>query len=319
MQLSLEVVDVALGSNQLILSVLQSGAGVVEVVSLEVMAAISPHQLITQLPDAHLQAGILLQKLSVALLDVLDDAIHGLHLTGALLQTEVQVSARCRDLLKQEAHVLGIACGKRPTRMVGRKLGVASGIHALTPHRVALVPNGEQGNGGVAKNRQMTLTELREGLVGSPLQSVIEVITPSRGKPSRHGRVGGVSRNVHMDLAAPQPELMVQAAAIRRKPRVTEAVQHVPEQGGKPGPVQPITTEPSVSSKGGIGVVIHLLKTKEKKSTFHPSNRDNKPKLQNKPRQQQTLTQILFPTDNDLAKLCWMRLVQNQEKHTIQK
>jgi hypothetical protein len=52
MQLSLEVVDVALGSNQLILSVLQSGVGVIEVISYEVMAAISPHQLITQLPDA---------------------------------------------------------------------------------------------------------------------------------------------------------------------------------------------------------------------------------------------------------------------------
>jgi hypothetical protein len=53
-QLGLEVVDVALGSNQLILSVLQSGMGVIEVVSLEVAAAISPHQLITQLLDAHL-------------------------------------------------------------------------------------------------------------------------------------------------------------------------------------------------------------------------------------------------------------------------
>jgi hypothetical protein len=69
------MVDVALGSNHLILSVLQSGMGVVEVISLEVAAAISPHQLITQLPDARLQAGILLQKLSVALLDVLDDAV----------------------------------------------------------------------------------------------------------------------------------------------------------------------------------------------------------------------------------------------------
>jgi hypothetical protein len=85
MQLSLEVVDVALGSKQLILSVLQSGAGVVEVISLEVAAAISPHQLITRLPDARLQAGVLLQKLSVALLDVLDDAVLGLHLIGALL------------------------------------------------------------------------------------------------------------------------------------------------------------------------------------------------------------------------------------------
>jgi hypothetical protein len=65
--------------------VLQSGTGVVEVISLEVAAAISPHQLITQLLDAHLQAGVLLQKLSVALLDVLDDAVLGLHLIGALL------------------------------------------------------------------------------------------------------------------------------------------------------------------------------------------------------------------------------------------
>jgi hypothetical protein len=46
MQLGLEVVDVALGGGQLILSILQSGVGVVEVVFLEITAAISPHQLI---------------------------------------------------------------------------------------------------------------------------------------------------------------------------------------------------------------------------------------------------------------------------------
>jgi hypothetical protein len=55
--------------------------GVIEVIGLEVTTAISPHQLIIQLPDARLQVGVLLQKLSVALLDVLDDAIPGLHLT----------------------------------------------------------------------------------------------------------------------------------------------------------------------------------------------------------------------------------------------
>jgi hypothetical protein len=87
--------------------------------------------------------------------------------------------------------------------MVGRKLGVTDGGHALTPYCVALILNGEQGNDGVTKNWQVALTELHEGLVGSPLQSVVEVITPSRGKPSHHGRVGGVSQNVHMDLAAP--------------------------------------------------------------------------------------------------------------------
>jgi hypothetical protein len=142
-QLSLEVVDVALGSNQLILSVLQSVTGVIEVVSLEVTTAISPHQLIIQLIDVRLQAGVLLQKLSVALLDVLYDVVLGLHLIGALLQTEVQVSTHCCDLLKQGTHVLGIACGKRPTRMVDRKLRVTDGGHMLTPYCIALVPNGK--------------------------------------------------------------------------------------------------------------------------------------------------------------------------------
>jgi hypothetical protein len=79
------VVDLALGSGQLVLSMLQSGKGVVKVVGLEVTTAISPHQLIIQLPDTRLQMGVLLQKLSVAVLDVLDDAVLGLHLIGALL------------------------------------------------------------------------------------------------------------------------------------------------------------------------------------------------------------------------------------------
>jgi hypothetical protein len=60
MQLDLEVVDVALCSSQLVLSVLQSGVGVIEVIGFDVTTAISHHQLIIQLPDARLQAGILL-------------------------------------------------------------------------------------------------------------------------------------------------------------------------------------------------------------------------------------------------------------------
>jgi hypothetical protein len=67
-----------------------------------------------------------------------------------------------------------------------------------------------------------------------------------------------------MDLAAPQHELMVWTATVRGEPRVAEAVQHVPEQGGKPGAVQPVTTEPSIGSKGGVGVVIHLSETRGK-------------------------------------------------------
>jgi hypothetical protein len=56
---------------------------------------------------------------------------------------EAQVGARRCDLLKQRAHVLGVACGMRPTRMVGQTLGVADGGHALTLDRFALIPNRE--------------------------------------------------------------------------------------------------------------------------------------------------------------------------------
>jgi hypothetical protein len=128
----------------------------------------------------------------------------------------------------------------------------------------------------------VVLTELREGLVGRPLQSVVEVVTPSCGKPSRQGRVSGVSRNVHMDLAASQPELTVRTATVRGKTRVAEAVQHVLKQGRKPGAVQPITTEPSVGSKGGIGVVIHLSKTREKRiniSSIEQKQQTKTPKI----------------------------------------
>jgi hypothetical protein len=160
--------------------------------------------------------------------------------------------------------MLGVACHERPTRVVGQKLGVINDSHVLTPHRVALVPNGEQGDGGVTKDRKVALTELHEGLVGNPLQSVVEVVALSRGKPSRHGLVSGVSRNVHMDLAASKPELTGRVSTVRRGPRVAKTVQHVPELGGKTRAVQPVTTEPSISSEGGVGVVIHLSKIREK-------------------------------------------------------
>jgi hypothetical protein len=67
-----------------------------------------------------------------------------------------------------------------------------------------------------------------------------------------------------MDLAAPQPKLTVQATTVCGNPYVAKAVKHVPEQGWKTGAVQPVTTEPSVGSVGGVGVVVHLSKTWEK-------------------------------------------------------
>jgi hypothetical protein len=74
-QLDLEVANITLGGGQLILSVLQSGAGIVKETGLEISAAVSPHQLVVQLLDAHLKAGVLLKKVSVTLLNVLDGVV----------------------------------------------------------------------------------------------------------------------------------------------------------------------------------------------------------------------------------------------------
>jgi hypothetical protein len=97
-----------------------------------------------------------------------------------------------------------------------------------------------------------------------------------------------------MDLAAPQPKLMVWMATVRGEPCVAEAVQHVPEQGGKPGAVQTVTTESSVGSKGGVGVVIHLLKTMEEMNQhfIHRTETTQISKINHD--DHKTLTQILF-------------------------
>jgi hypothetical protein len=85
-QLGLEVMDIALSSDQLVLGVLQPGASIVEEVRLHITATVGPHQLIVQLLDVRFQGVVLLKKLAVTLLDVLDEAILGRHLVVVLLQ-----------------------------------------------------------------------------------------------------------------------------------------------------------------------------------------------------------------------------------------
>jgi hypothetical protein len=58
---------------------------VVDIVGLQITTVISPHQLLVQLLDACFKAGVLLKKLSVALLNVLDGVVLGLHLADVLL------------------------------------------------------------------------------------------------------------------------------------------------------------------------------------------------------------------------------------------
>jgi hypothetical protein len=92
-----------------------------------------------------------------------------------------------------------------------------------------------------------------------------------------------------MDLAAPQPDPMVQVGMVHGKTHVAKVVQHIPKQGGKPRAVQPITMESSVSFKGGVGVVIHLSKTREKRINISSIEQRQQTKTPNKPRRQQTV------------------------------
>jgi hypothetical protein len=50
------------------------------------MAMVGPHQLIIQILDACFQVVVLLKKLTVTLLDVLDEAVLSRHLVVILLQ-----------------------------------------------------------------------------------------------------------------------------------------------------------------------------------------------------------------------------------------
>jgi hypothetical protein len=60
--------------------------------------------------------------------------------------------------------------------------------------------------------------------------------------------------------------------------------KHVLEQDGKTEVVQPITTKPSVGSEGGVGVVIHLSKTREKQINILSIEQRQQTKTPNKPR-----------------------------------
>jgi hypothetical protein len=164
--------------------------------------------------------------------------------------------------------------------------GVTHSGQMLAPHCVALVLNLEQGNGGASKTWQVALTELYEGLVGSPLQSVVEVVVGGRGEPGHHAWVRRVSQDVHMDLAASTPKLTVRADMVRGSPCVAETVEHVSEQGQKTQTLQPVTMEPSVGPKGGIGVVVHLSKTWKKRIIISSTEQRQQTRTQKKPPRQ---------------------------------
>jgi hypothetical protein len=61
-------------------------SGIVKEARLDVATVVRPHQLIIQRLDTHLKMMVLLEELSVALLDVLDNTVLFLHPIIVLLQ-----------------------------------------------------------------------------------------------------------------------------------------------------------------------------------------------------------------------------------------
>jgi hypothetical protein len=135
-------VDVVLGDGQRILSVLQPCTGVIKEVGLDIAAMVRPHELVVQRLVLCLKMMVLLEVLSVPLLDVLDGVVLLLHPVVVLFQAHTLEGTSRHGLLMQGAHVLGITCGERPICVVRIMLGVANGGQALAPNYVDLIPDG---------------------------------------------------------------------------------------------------------------------------------------------------------------------------------
>jgi hypothetical protein len=153
----------------------------------------------------------------------------------------------------------------------------------------------------------VALTELHEGLVGSPLHGVIEVVTDGRGEPGHQALVGRVSRDVYVDLAASTPKLTVWVTMVRGSHRVAETVKHVLEQGRKAKMVQPVTTEPSVGPEGGVGVAIHLSITRKKQIIISSTEQRQQARTQKKPPRQH----VNSDSDSDRQRSRKTRLHEN--------
>jgi hypothetical protein len=81
-----------------------------------------------------------------------------------------------------------------------------------------------------------------------------------------------------------------------------------------------------INTKGGVGVVVHLLEKRRNESTFHPSNSDNN-KTQHKPQREkiisdfqswaesvlkeQSLNWLLTSNDTDLGEAYYTKVLDN--------
>jgi hypothetical protein len=105
-------------------------------------------------------------------------------------------------------HVLSIQSGHCITCMKHQLCLITGGFHSPPPSLIALVPDGEQGNGSVGGVQKVLLTKHLERLVCYHLQRVAHVMPAVRHGPSHLARLLRVERDVKANLAMPNPELV---------------------------------------------------------------------------------------------------------------
>jgi hypothetical protein len=84
----------------------------------------------------------------------------------------------------------------------------------------------------------------------------------------------------------------------------------------KTGVVQPVATEPSIGSEGGIGVVIHLSKTRKKRINISSIEQRQQTKTPNKPPRQNINSDFLFGLtmiSQNPADLIWCEIKKNAQ------
>jgi hypothetical protein len=123
--------------------------------------------------------------------------------------------------------------------MSSMKTHMTGGFHAPLLSLIILVPDGEQGNGSVDGGRKVLLTKHLERLVCDHLQRVTHVTSGGRHGPSHPARLLGVEQDVNTDLATPNLELKENTTVVVGLLHVAKALQHIPQQAGKPGRCSP--------------------------------------------------------------------------------
>jgi hypothetical protein len=114
-----------------------------------------------------------------------------------------------------------------------------------------------------------------ERLVCDHLQRVAHVMPGGRRGPSHPARLLGIERNVNVDLALPNLELVKNTTMIVGLLHIAEALHYIPQKVGKSRAVQTVGGQQTIRTNVTARVSVHLSKQGRNGLTFHPSNRGN--------------------------------------------